>query len=171
MDLPETRLSRVIDPALTRIAKTLGVIWVVLMLVIVINVIARYAFSVGRIEFEELQWHLYSIGFMLALGYGLISDSHIRVDVFHVKLSPRTQYWVDFYGNVLLVIPFTLVVLWYGWDFLAYSFSIGEISASPGGLPYRWFIKSMLVIGFLLLLLASISRLSRLIARLFDDGS
>ena len=171
MELPETTLSKRVDPALTVIAKGMGVIWVLLMAVIVINVIARYAFSVGRIEFEELQWHLYSIGFMLALGYGLIADAHIRVDVFHSRLSHRMQVWVDFYGIVLFVIPFSLVILWYGWDFLVYSFSIGEISASPGGLPFRWFIKSMLVIGFGLLLIAAVSRLSRLTSALFDRGS
>ena len=171
MELPETALSRLVDPVLTRIAKAVGAIWVLLMAVIVINVTARYAFSVGRIEFEELQWHLYSIGFMLTLGYGLIADTHIRVDVFHERFSPRSRMWIDFYGNILFVIPFCLVMLWFGWDFLRYSFEIGEISASPGGLPYRWFIKGFLVGGFLLLLLASVSRVSRLTANLLSRGN
>ena len=162
MDLPTTALSRLVDPILTAIAKFVGILWVVLMAIIVVNVIARHFFSEGRIEFEELQWHLYSAGFMLALGFGLITDAHIRVDVFHERLSKRLQLWIDFYGLLIGVLPFTFLILWYGWDFVAYSFAIGEISASPGGLPFRWFIKSFLLIGFLLLLLAALSRLSRL---------
>ena len=167
MELPHTKLSRVIDAFITRSAKYLGYIWLLLMATIVVNVVLRYALSEGRIELEEFQWHLYSIGFMLALGFGLVVDSHIRVDVFHERLSPRAQVWIDFYGILFAVIPFCLLILWYGWDFVAYSFATSEISASPGGLPYRWFIKGVLLVGFLLLLLAAISRLSRLFAELF----
>lgn len=171
MDLPHTKLSRVVDPVLQGIAQAVGVIWVVLMSVIVINVIARYLFAQGRIEFEELQWHLYSAGFMLTLGWALIADAHIRVDVFHERFSERIQLWIDFYGYSLFVVPFCILMLWYSWDFFAYSFAIGEVSASPGGLPFRWFIKAFLVIGFALLLFATFSRISRILAYLSSRGN
>ena len=171
MDLPSTTLSRLVDPVLELIAKAVSVIWVILMAVIVINVTARYLFDQGRIEFEELQWHLYSMGFMLTIGYALITDAHIRVDVFHERMPYRMRLWIDFYGLLIFVVPFCLLMLWYGWDFFIYSFNIGEISASPGGLPFRWFIKAFLVIGFALLLIASVSRISRLYAALFDRAS
>ena len=171
MELPSTWLSRLIDPLLTRIAQGVSVLWVILMAVIVINVTARYLFDQGRIEFEELQWHLYSMGFMLTIGYALIVDAHIRVDVLHERLSQRARLWIDFYGILVFVIPFCLVMLWYGWDFFVYSFNIGEVSASPGGLPFRWFIKSFLIIGFALLLLAALSRISRVYAGLFERGN
>ena len=171
MELPTTRVSRCVDPILTLIAQGVSVIWVLLMAVIVINVTARYLLDQGRIEFEELQWHLYSIGFMLTIGYGLSMDSHIRVDVFHERFPQRLRLWIDVYGILLLVIPFCVVMLWYGWDFFLRSFTIGEVSASPGGLPFRWFIKAILVTGFLLLLMAAVSRLSRLFAGLFARGT
>ncbi|MYD43075.1 MAG: TRAP transporter small permease subunit [Gammaproteobacteria bacterium] len=171
MELPQTRISKFVDPLLTRIASGVSFIWVALMAVIVINVTARYLFAQGRIEFEELQWHLYSMGFMLTLGYALIANAHIRVDVFHERFAPRMRMWIDFYGIILLVVPFCLVMLWFSWDFFLYSFKIGEISASPGGLPFRWFIKAFLVVGFGLLLLASLSRLSRLWVGLLERGT
>ena len=171
MELPNTWLSRIVDPFLTQIARGVSILWVILMAVIVMNVTARYLFAQGRIEFEELQWHLYSIGFMLTIGYALVKDSHIRVDVFHERLPHRARLWIDFYGMLLFVVPFCLVMLWYGWDFFVYSFSIGEVSASPGGLPFRWFIKSILVIGFGLVLLAALSRLSQLYSGLFIRGT
>ena len=171
MELPSTWLSRIVDPVLTRIAQGVSVLWVILMTVIVINVTARYLFDEGRIEFEELQWHLYSMGFMLTIAFTLIKDAHIRVDVFHERMPHRARLWIDFYGMLLFVVPFCLVMIWYGWDFFIYSFNIGEISASPGGLPFRWFIKAFLVIGFALLLLAALSRLSRLYAGLFIRGT
>lgn len=138
--------------------------------VIVFNVCARYIFSEGRIEFEEIQWHLYSIGFLLALGYGVTTDSHIRVDVLHERFSERMQAWIDLYGLILFVLPFIALMLIFGVPFVVDSFNRSEVSASPGGLPFRWIIKSVLVIGFGLLGLATISRLSRLSAYLTSNA-
>ena len=63
-------------------------------MIICINVVLRYAFGIGRIEFEEIQWHIYATGFLLGLAYSYQADAHIRVDVVHERLSPRLQAWV-----------------------------------------------------------------------------
>ena len=167
MDLPETLISKYVDPWLKKIGSAISIIWVILMAIIVLNVLARYIFSEGRIEFEEIQWHLYSAGFMLAIAFCVITDSHIRVDVLHEKFKPETQVLIDLYGYLLFVLPFVVLILIYGVPFVLYSFETGEVSASPGGLPFRWIIKSMILIGFGLLGLATISRVSRLLAFLF----
>ncbi len=164
---PQTRVSRVIDPWLARFGTWLSWIWLVLLLVIVTNVVLRYLFSEGRIEFEELQWHLYSFGFLVGLSYAYQADAHIRVDVLHERFPPRLKAWVELYGTLLLTLPFVALVLIYGVPFVASSFALGEVSSSPGGLPYRWLIKAMLPLGFVLLLLAVIARLSRVWAFLF----
>ena len=167
LDLPETAFSRLVDPLLVRIGNAASWIWVVLLAVIVCNVLLRYAFAEGRIEFEEIQWHLYSAGFMLGLGYALQADAHVRVDVLHERFKPTTQAWIDLYGLILAVLPFVALMLIYGAPFVADSFATGEVSNSPGGLPYRWAIKSMLLVGFGLLGLAAVSRLTRLWKFLF----
>ena len=171
MDLPQTRFSRWVDGLLNLIGGGVAWLWVVLMIVIVVNVFARYLFAEGRIEFEEIQWHLYSAGFMLTLGYALITDAHIRVDVFHERFTPRLQAWIDLYGLILFVLPFTAMMIFYAVPFVAYSFETSEVSASPGGLPYRWLIKSVLLVGFALLGLATLSRISRLVAFLKANAS
>lgn len=167
LDLPDTAFSRLVDPLLVRIGNAASWIWVVLLAVIVCNVLLRYAFAEGRIEFEEIQWHLYSAGFMLGLGYALQADAHVRVDVLHERFQPTTQAWIDLYGLILAVLPFVALMLIYGAPFVADSFATGEVSNSPGGLPYRWAIKSMLLVGFGLLGLAAVSRLTRLWKFLF----
>jgi TRAP-type mannitol/chloroaromatic compound transport system permease small subunit len=53
--------------------------------------------------------------------------------------------------------------------FVWVSFQQGEVSQAPSGLPFRWLIKGMLPMGFLLLLLAVLSRLSRVWVLLFGD--
>ena len=167
MELPETPISRLVDPVLDRIGNAVSWIWVVLLGVIVCNVVLRYALAEGRIEFEEIQWHLYSVGFMLGLGYALQHDAHVRVDVLHERFGPTTQAWIDLYGIVLFLLPFIALMLIYGVPFVVDSFVTGEISSSPGGLPYRWAIKSILVLGFGLLGVAALSRLTRLWKFLF----
>lgn len=170
MELPETRISKFVDPTLLRIATWAGYIWVLLMAVIVVNVVFRYGFGEGRIEFEEIQWHLYSTGFLLVLGYGVVSDTHIRVDVFHERFSNEVQAWIDLYGLILFVLPFSILIIYFGVPFVAYSFEVNEVSAAPGGLPFRWMIKAMLVLGMALLALGTISRISRLYAYLRDHA-
>ena len=167
LQLPETPFSRLMDPLLVRIGNAASWIWVVLLAVIVCNVLLRYAFAQGRIEFEEIQWHLYSAGFMLGLSYALQADAHVRVDVLHERFKPATQAWIDLYGLVLFVLPFVALMLIYSAPFVADSFATGEVSNSPGGLPYRWVIKSMLLVGFGLLGVAALSRLTRLWKYLF----
>jgi len=164
---PETALSRVIDGFLIRVGKVLSWIWLLLLAVIMVNVILRYFFSEGRIELEELQWHLYSVGFLLGMSYAYQADVHVRVDVLHERWSPRTQAWIELYGSLLLLIPFIALVVIYGIPFVQSSFAVNEVSSSPGGLPLRYLIKAVLPIGFLLLGFAVVSRLSRVWTFLF----
>ena len=165
--LPETALSSRIDAALLALEDRVSWIWVVLLTVIVVNVVARYAFSEGRIEFEELQWHLYSVGFLVGIATGVGADAHVRVDALRDRFSRRTRGWIELYGLLLLLLPFVALVLIYSVPFVALSFESAEVSVAPGGLPYRWAIKGALFAGFALLGLAAFSRLLRVCALLF----
>jgi len=165
--LPQTRLSAGVRRMFGAIARTLSWVWIALIAVVVINVTMRYLFGEGRVEFEEIQWHLYAIGFLIGLATCMDSDDHIRVDVLHERLSLQAQAWTELYGLLLLFFPFIISVLIFSFPFVSYSFSIAEISDAPGGLPYRWLIKSVLPLSMLLLLVAGVSRLSRVGAFLF----
>jgi TRAP-type mannitol/chloroaromatic compound transport system permease small subunit len=165
---PEVRRSR-LEATVERVALAFGWVWLALMTVIVLAVVLRYAFGVGRIELEELQWHLYAFGFLMGIVACTTRDRHVRVDVFRERMAPRTRAWVDLYGILLLQIPFLLLVLWSALPFVAESFAVGERSASAGGLPFRWLLKAVLPIAFALLLLGSLPRLARVARALFDD--
>jgi len=169
MNLPETRLSRVIDPLISWIGQWASGLWVVLMAIIVGNVVSRYVFGKGYIEIEEIQWHIYSFGFLIGLSYAYQADSHIRVDVIHERLPTRVQAWIEFYGTLLFIVPFILIILTFSFPFVAASYELNEISQSPGGLPYRWLVKAALPISFILLSLAVLSRLSRVCVTLFGN--
>ena len=167
--LPHTPWSRRMDQTADGIGRLTSYIWLLLLGVIVANVVLRYALNQGRIEMEELQWHLYSLGFLLGLGYAYQADAHIRVDILHERFSHRTKAWIELYGIMLLLLPFIALILIYSLPFVASSFAAAEISNAPGGLPLRWLIKAALPLGFSLLLLTVVSRLIRVWHFLFID--
>jgi TRAP-type mannitol/chloroaromatic compound transport system permease small subunit len=150
-----------------RIGETVSWIWLLLMITIVGNVVLRYAFGEGRVEFEEIQWHIYACGFLFGLSYAYQADAHIRVDVLHERMAPRLQAWIELYGMLLFLLPFISLVIVFSIPFVIASFELNEISQAPGGLPLRWLIKAALPVGFALLLCATLSRLSRIWSFLF----
>ena len=170
-ELPHTPLSRRIDRLVEISGETLSWVWLVLLAVVVVNVLLRYAFGSGRIELEEAQWHLYAVGFLGAIAYGVQTDSHGRVDVLHEKFSPRMQAWIALYGILLLGLPFCALVLVFAVPFVGESFAQNEVSPAPGGLPGRYLIKAALPLGFVLLGLAFLARLLRVGRRLFGPGT
>ncbi len=165
--LPQTTLSRVVDPTIRGLGRAVSWVWIVLLAIVVLNVVMRYAFGQGRIEFEEIQWHLYSVGFLIGLSYALEADDHVRIDLLYENFGPKTKAWVELAGIFIFLLPFIAIVTVYGVPFVTYSISINEFSEAPGGLPARWAIKGVLLIGFALLALATLSRLSRVMAFLF----
>ena len=165
--LPHTLLSLKIEKFFGRLAKAASWIWLVLIAVIVVNVTMRYAFGQGRIEFEEIQWHLYAIGFLVGLATCMAADNHIRVDVLHDRMSLRMQAWIELYGLILLFFPFVVMMLLFSFPFVEYSWQIAEVSDAPGGLPFRWAIKGVLPVSMVLLIIAGIGRIARVSAFLF----
>jgi TRAP-type mannitol/chloroaromatic compound transport system permease small subunit len=165
---PHTAFSAAVRLFFQSVARGLSWIWIALMVVIVVNVTMRYAFGEGRIEFEEIQWHLYAVGFLIGLATCMDSDNHVRVDVFHDRITLRSRAWIELYGLLLLFFPFVLSVLIFAFPFVEYSFSSAEISEAASGLPFRWAIKSVLPLSMGLLIVAGISRLSRVSALLFS---
>ncbi len=166
-ELPESALSHRLDAFIRHVGEVLSWTWLLLLAVIVLNVTLRYAFGAGRIELEEAQWHLYSLGFLTGLAYCVQSDTHIRVDVLRERLSLRTQAWIELYGIVLLALPFVMLVTCFALPFVATAFSSGEVSPSPGGLQLRWLIKAALPLGFILLTISLLARLLRVACYLF----
>lgn len=167
IDLPHTGISRAVDPVIAWLGKASSIFWPILVFVITVNVLMRYVIGKGLIEFEEIQWHLYAVGFLLAQAWAAQGDGHVRIDVLAEHYPNRTKIWIELIGIVGFLLPFIIVVLLYSAPFVAYSFRINEISEAPGGLSHRWAIKAFLFIGFALLAIATLSRLTRVLSGLF----
>lgn len=105
----------------------------------------------GGIGMQELEKHWFAFIFLIGLSYTLKENAHIRVDVFYDRFPKRTQSWVNLIGTILLALPFTLIVLYFSWNFFFDSWSSGESKGDPGSLPRLWPFKLMLPVGFFLL--------------------
>lgn len=164
--LPTTRISRFFDAIIVWIGEASAWIWTVLMLLIVYQVVQRYVFGLGSIKMEEMQWHLYGIGFMLAIPFAEIRERHVRIDVFAEHWPLRRRLWIEAFGLFFFLLPFSAFALIQSWPYMTHSYALNEISSAPDGLPYRWIFKAFIVATFVLLTMAAISRLSRVIAAL-----
>jgi TRAP-type mannitol/chloroaromatic compound transport system permease small subunit len=170
LTFPHTRLSRIIDAVTNAVGGVVNWIWIILVMIIVVNVIMRYALGVNYIWVEEVQWHMYAVGFMIAIGYGITHDAHVRVDVVASGLRPRTRAIIEFLGITLLILPLVYLMISYAIPFVESSWRRNESSSAPGGLSNRWAIKSVIIIAFVYIGLAAFSRLLRVGAFLFGGS-
>lgn len=154
-------LANSVDRLVQKITLTLAWVYVLLIIVIMTQVTARYAFGLGHPIMEELQWHLYAIGIMFGLSYTQTKDKHIRVDVVAGLLKKRTRLFWEMFGILFLALPFMYIVFYNSLDFVYESWRVNESSDAPIGLPWRWAIKSVIPLSFGLLSITLITRFIR----------
>ncbi|MEJ2039930.1 MAG: TRAP transporter small permease subunit, partial [Desulfosarcinaceae bacterium] len=66
------------------------VAWTTALVVVVVfvDVVMRYAFKTSFVFTQELEWHLFAFIFLIGAGYTLLKDGHVRVDIFYQRMSP-----------------------------------------------------------------------------------
>ena len=128
------------------------------MFTILVQVTLRYGFHAGEAWVDEFIWHLYAF-FMFGLSYAITTDSHIRVDIVHMKFTKKKQRIIEVLGIVFLIMPFTIIIFEHSVGWVHHSFMANEFSENTTGLPYRWVVKSLLPISLVLIFIASLSEL------------
>ena len=138
-----------------------AIAWLVLLLVILVSydVTMRYFFQSGSVALQELEWHLFSLIFLLGAAYTFKHDDHVRLDLFYQSrfMSEKRRALVNLLGGILFLIPFCLLITYTSWPFVTQSYLHMEGSPDPGGLAYRWILKASIPIGFILLLLQGVA--------------
>jgi TRAP-type mannitol/chloroaromatic compound transport system permease small subunit len=151
-------LSRLID----RLSEWLGrwVAWLVLATVLISagNAVSRKAFSVSSNAYLEIQWYLFAAVFLLASGYTLLRQEHVRIDVISGRFAKRTQIWIDIVGICCFLFPFIVAVIGLSVPLVLKAFLTGEMSSNAGGL-IRWPVFALLPVGFFFLGLQGVSEL------------
>ena len=133
-----------------------------IVLLIVINVILRYSMSLGSVWAQELEWHLLAAMILFGISFSLLRGDNVRVDLFYANYTPQKKYIVDLVSAILTIIIAVFFVK-LSINYVGQSFSIGEKSPDPGGIPMRWLVKSLIPIGFSLLVLQGFAEMLRVI--------
>ena len=133
--------------------------WLTLAIVVLMatNVLLRYAFSIGSVWSQELEWHLLAPMVLAGMTYALSKGEHVRVDVLYASFSPRAKHVIDLI-SAMLGMALSLIVIWLSIPYIDQSWSIGEGSSNPGGIDARYVVKSMIPLGFAMLFLQSLAQ-------------
>ena len=150
-------LSRSIDTLNMWVGRAVSWVTALVVVVVFVDVVMRYAFNTSFVFTQALAWHLFAFIFLMGAGYTLLKDGHVRVDIFYQRLSPRAMAWVNLIGVLIFLMPGCYLIIATSWKFVYKSWVILEGSPDPGGIPYRFILKSCIPAGFVLVLLQGIS--------------
>jgi TRAP-type mannitol/chloroaromatic compound transport system permease small subunit len=141
------------------------VAWLVLFAVLIsaANASMRKAFNMSSNGFLEIQWYLFAAVFLLASGYTLLRQEHVKIDVISGRFSKRTQIWIDIIGICVFLLPFTFMITKLALPLVINAYVTGEMSSNAGGL-IRWPVFALLPLGMLLLAIQALSELIKRIA-------
>ena len=151
-------LSRLIDRVSEFIGRWLA--WLVLFAVLIsaANAVSRKAFNLSSNAFLEIQWYLFAAVFLLASGYTLMRQEHVKIDVVSGRFSKRTQIWIDIVGLAFFLLPFVYFIVKLAMPLVINAYVTHEMSSNAGGL-LRWPVFALLPLGLVLLGMQAISEL------------
>ena len=158
-----SHLLKQISNKLDQFSELTGILvsWLVLAMVLLVSydVAMRYFFLSGSVALQEMEWHLFSLIFLIGAAYTLKHDDHVRLDLFYKSkfMNDERRAWVNLLGSLFLLLPFCILIIVTAWPFVYQSYIHLEGSPDPGGLSYRWLLKASIPLGFAFLLLQGIS--------------
>jgi TRAP-type mannitol/chloroaromatic compound transport system permease small subunit len=146
---PAARAADAVDRLVDAVGRAAAWLTLAIAVLMAVNVLLRYAFSIGSVWSQELEWHLLAPLVLLGMTYALNKGEHVRVDVLYARYSPRIQAAVDLLA-ALLALVLSVLVIRYALPYVGQSYAINEVSADPGGLTHRWLLKACIPVGFAL---------------------
>ncbi len=137
--------------------------WFALLMLLLqfVIVILRYVFGISYIFLSEGVLYLHASLFMLGAGYTLLVDKHVRVDIFYARRSKRGRALTDIFGHIFFLIPSMLILVYYSWPSVKYSWAILEGPISVGGIPASFLLKTLIPVFAVLLIIQCVANLAK----------
>ncbi len=151
------RLAGIIDAVNRRIGHVTAWLAFGLVLAEFAVVVLRYVFGIGLISLQEAAVYQHAFLITLGAGFALLSDDHVRVDIFYGAMSARRRAMVDLFGVIFLLLPFCGVLWVYAFPYVAQSWRILEGSRESSGLPILYILKTGILAFAVLLALQAVS--------------
>ncbi len=152
------KVSRGIDAFTAFVGRWVSWLIVLAVLISSVNAVVRKVFDMSSNAYLELQWVLFSVVFLLCSPWTLLQGEHIKIDIVNHTLPLKVRSWIDMLGHLFFLVPFCAIMLYTSVPFFLVSYHQNEQSFSAGGLP-QWPAKSLIMIGFALLLVQAASEI------------
>lgn len=152
------KVSRAIDAFTAFVGRWVSWLIVLAVMISSINAVVRKVFDMSSNSYLELQWVLFSVVFLLCSPWTLLQGEHIKIDIINHTLPLKVRSWIDMLGHLFFLVPFCAIMLYTSVPFFLVSYHQNEQSFSAGGLP-QWPAKSLIMIGFALLLVQAVSEI------------
>ena len=171
---PLHAVARAIDALNEGIGVTVA--WLALFMVLLefVVVLMRYVFGVGSVKMQESIVYMHAIVFMVAAGYTLLHNGHVRCDIFYAVATPRTKAWVDLFGVAVFLLPTCALIAWVAWPYVGAAWAVREGSPEGSlGIPGVYLLKSVILVFAALLALQGLALAARSVLRLagIDDAA
>tara|TARA_Y100000590_G_scaffold229322_1_gene258649 strand:- start:176 stop:619 length:444 start_codon:yes stop_codon:yes gene_type:complete len=127
----------------------------VMMAILILSFVTRNIINFPLLWIIEMAQFIITAYYLLGGGYSMITDDHVRMDLFYSKLSEKNKAKIDAFTSFFLL--FYLVILFYGSiTSLIYTLETNQRLFTAWA-PYVWPIKVLMLTGILLMLLQSLS--------------
>ena len=135
----------------------------VMTLLMIIVIVSRYFFGVGRTDLQELVMYFHALIFLGCAGYVFNKDEHVRVDIFYRGATAKYKDLINVIFGFIFLLPLAFVVEFYSIELINMSWKIQETSTEAGGLPYVFVQKTFILLFPLTLFAAFFNQLIKTI--------
>jgi TRAP-type mannitol/chloroaromatic compound transport system permease small subunit len=144
------------------IGKKISYLIPVMVLLMVIVIVSRYFFGIGRTDLQELVMYFHALVFLGCAGYVFNKDEHVRVDIFYRESSTKYKNLINSIFGIIFLLPVAAVIFIYSLEVIYASWGMKEVSTESGGLDYVYIQKTFILLFPLTLIAALINQLIKL---------
>jgi TRAP-type mannitol/chloroaromatic compound transport system permease small subunit len=155
------KLLKIIDSVSDYTGRIVGWIAVPMIVALIYEVLARYIFLRPTIWSYEITYMIYGTHFLLGAAYTLRVKGHIRIDLLYMRFPPRGRALIDVIGYLIIFFPIMIILVIASYDMAKDAYMIKEVSQFTPWQPVLWPFKSVICIGFSLLILQGIAEFIR----------
>ncbi|MGB6231417.1 MAG: TRAP transporter small permease subunit [Litorimonas sp.] len=137
-------LTRTIDTAVHMIGEVVK--WSIPLLVVSVaaSVFALSVFGTATVKWLESAFYFQAAIILLGSAATLLAGQHVRVDIFHERMSPKARARVDLVGFYLLLVPVCLLIVWNSQTFVGFAWQTFEGSTEADGIRGVFLLKTMI---------------------------
>lgn len=154
-------LISLLDALTEGVGKTVSWLAPLMVVITCAVVLLRYGLGEGSVALQESVTYMHAALFLLGAGYALKHQRHVRVDIFYRRFRPQGRAWVDALGGLVFLIPLAVFIGWISLDFVGNAWRIREVSTDSGGLPWVYWLKTLIPLLALTLSLQAVAEVLR----------